>query len=285
MHDPAGRSGVYGRAPDEWEQVLRSALDSGEPARVRSTLCALADEIGAQTDRVDRHAAEPVVDRLVEQARRLIRGAPTTEEALQQELGAERQLWAGFRERYRETFVPPPLRPFLGSCCLFVAPAETPPTFEGFDKFHGHASGRCAEAVTLFLDHGATAGGPPDTPPNFFSAFHAATGQFVVLRAYRTSLPRGAGAACILEHLHALIPDPGALKELIFDNVQNTASYRAHVGERGGVASLRGGVGVHDSPLGRLGARLLAELGLQATGVRPALDGFGFLDLVIGIGQ
>jgi hypothetical protein len=282
--EPALQSGVFGRAPDEWEQVLFAALDRRDHQRLRRALRLLQQEIRAQDDQVDRRAHAPALDRLVEQARRLLAAAPTEGQALQDELAAERGIWSGFRQRYRDELVPSPLRPFLGSSALFVAPAADPPTFAGFDKYHGLGGGDPGEAVTLF--HQRTLVGvhvAASTPPNFFSSFSPRRGRFVVQRAYRTSLPRGAGAACILEHLRALVPDATALRGLSFDNVQNSASYRAHVDHVDGVPTLRRGVPVDGSPLGRLGARLLTELGLEPAGVRSTLDGFGFLDLVIDV--
>ena len=266
----ADSSGVYGFAPEQWEQALDRALESHDHRLLRLTLGALRSEIGDQAETVMGHASAPHVDRLVEQARRLLSSEPTAMQSLEDELDRERRVWAGFRERYRQVFVPERLHPFLESCGLFLRPVDGGAQFRGFAKYVATSE---EEAITLYLDDGE------GTPPNFFSAYDANRGRFVVLRAYRTSLPRGAGKSCILEHLEQLAPSPGDLRELVYDNVQNRATYRAHVEQVGGARRLRDGVGTDDTPLGRLTGRILADRGQRVTDVRPVLDGFGFLDL------
>jgi hypothetical protein len=272
--DLATITGVYGRAPSEWEDLLVEALHQNAHADVRKALCALGREIQEQNSSVESSAGRPRLERLVEQARRLTRSEPTELEALEGELNRERGLWASYRERYREAFVPPALQSYLDSCCVFVQPSADGVQFHGFDKYRGLSPTR-GEAVTLFS-------GPGDgTPPNFLSRYEPRQDRFVVERAYRTTLPRGAGLGCILEHIDALVPEDGGPAELVFDNVKNSATFVAHVQVCDGVPSLRPGVDGADSPLGRLGQRLLARRGRTVVGVRPTLDAFGFLDLTL----
>lgn len=272
--DLATTTGVYGRAPSEWEAVFTHALRDNAHADLRAALSALGREIQEQLSSVEQRAAGPRLQRLVEQARRLTRSEPTELEALQGELDRERTLWASYRKRYREAFVPTALQPYLDSCAVFVQPSAEGPQFTGFDKYRGW-SARTGEAVTLFAGPG---GG---TPPNFFSRYEARSDRFVVERAYRTTLPRGAGMDCILEHLDALVPEDRGPAEFVFDNVKNSATFDAHVEVRDAVPRLRSGVGCTDSPLGRLGQRLLQHRGRAVVGVRPTLDAYGFLDLTL----
>jgi len=183
MENEAEQTGVFGRAPSQWEQRFAHALDEHDHAAVRAALRDLQKELSHQAERIERIAKAPGLDRLMEQARRLLRAGPTGAEALELEQDAERRLWAGYRERYQEVFVPDVLRPFLGSCGLFLRPvADRGVQYGGFDKYAGADDD---EAVTLFR--------PADggTPPNFFSSFDRRDGSFVVERAYRTTLPRG----------------------------------------------------------------------------------------------
>jgi len=272
-------TGAFGLAADDWDRDLQAALDGRDHGTLHRLLGELHREMDQEADAVLRHAEGPHLDRLVEQARRLVTAAPTQQEALEDELTRERRLWAGFRQRYRDTFLPTELHPFVESSGLFLEPAAGGVQFEGFEKYAAHGDGATREAVTLFRrsDDSAARG----TPANFFSAFEAATGRFTVARAYRTILPRGAGQACIAEHLAWLVPDPGALRQLMFDNVQHSATYAALVDVSGVEACLRPDVDAQECPLGRLGGRLVAGMGLRVAGLRPALDGFGFLDLVL----
>ncbi len=272
--DPTTTTGVYGRAPSEWEDVLTDALRERAHEDMRAALGALGREIQEQTSSVERRAEAPRLERLVEQARRLTRSEPTQLEALEGELDHERVLWASYRERYREAFVPARLQPYLDSCAVFVQPCTDGAQFSGFDKYRGW-SARSGEAVTLFA-------GPGDgTPPNFFSRYERRPDRFVVERAYRTTLPRGAGMDCILEHLDVLVPPDRGPAELVFDNVKNSATFDAHVEVVDGAPRLRTGVTGADSPLGRLGQRLLERRGRAVAGVRPTLDAYGFLDLTL----
>lgn len=275
--DPVTTTGVYGRAPAEWESVFTDALHQHAHAALRTALGVLSREIQEQTSSVEERAEGPRLERLVEQARRVLRAEPTQLEALEGELDRERAVWARYRKRYREAFVPTALQPYLDSCAVFVQPCAEGVQFPGFDKYRGW-SVRTGEAVTLFAGSG---GG---TPPNFFSRYEAHGDRFVIERAYRTSLPRGAGMDCILEHLDALVAADRGPAELVFDNVKNSATFATHVEVRDGVPHLRSGVGVTDSPLGRLGQRLLQRRHRTVVGVRPTLDAYGFLDLVLTSG-
>lgn len=277
MEDDAEQTGTFGRAPSQWEQAFARALDTHDHVAVRAALRDLRTELTAQTDRIQRLEGTPGLDRLMEQARRLLRAEPTATEALEIEQAAERRLWAGYRERYRQTFVPEVLHPFLGSCGLFLRPvSERGAQYPGFDKYTGLSA---TEAVTLFL------GGGGGTPPNFFSSFDPHSGTFVVERAYRTQLPRGSGATVIAEHVAQLVPAPADLAALVFENVQNPATYAAHVDTSGEQPRLRDGIGPADSPLGRLGQRILTSRGQLLAAAQPTLDAFGFLDLRLTVGQ
>ncbi len=267
-------TGAYGRAPSEWEGVFTDALRDHAHTDLRRALRALGREIQEQTSNVDERAEGPRLERLVEQARRVLRSEPTEAEALELELDHERALWASWRQRYREAFIPTALQPYLDSCGVFVQPCVEGVQFDGFDKFRGW-SPRRGEALTLFA-------GPGDgAPPNFFSRYEARHDRFVVERAYRTTLPRGAGKTCILEHLDALVPAGRGPTELVFDNVKNSATFDAHVVLADDGPHLRPDVPWQASPLGRLGHRLLQHRGRTITDVRPTLDAFGFLDLVL----
>lgn len=272
--DPTTTTGVFGRAPSEWEDVFTDALRDHAHADLRRALRALGGEIQEQTSSVEQRAEGPRLERLVEQARRVLRSEPTDLEALEDELAHERVLWTRYRRRYREAFIPSSLRPYLDSCGVFVQPCADGVQFDGFDKYRGW-SARSGEAVTLFSGPGEA------TPPNFFSRYEARHDRFVVERAYRTTLPRGAGSACILEHLAAVVPADGGPAELVFDNVKNSATFDAHVVDGVDGPSLRPAVPWQDSPLGRLGQRLLQRRGRTITDVRPTLDAFRFLDLVL----
>ena len=277
MDDEAEQTGAFGRAPSQWEQALIEALDDRDNAAVRAALHALRAELSAQAEQIQRLEDAPGLDRLMDQARRLLRAGPTDTEILEREQDAERRLWSGYRDRYRQIFVPEPLHPFLGSCGLFLRPVtDLGAQYTGFDKY---AASSRTEAVTLFQGRG------DGIPPNFFSSFDPRDGTLVVQRAYRTQLPRGAGATVIAEHVEQLVPDPADLRALVFENVQNSATYAAHVDTSGEWPRLRDGIGPGDSALGRLGGRVLALRGQLPTAVRPTLDTFGFLDLRLVVGR
>jgi len=277
MDNDAGQTGAYGRAPSQWERTFMDALDAHDHAAVRAALLALQEELTDQDARIRRLEDAPGLDRLMEQARRLLRAEPTGAEALEAEQDEERRLWAGYRQRYEQTFVPEALHPFLGSCGLLLRPTpDRGVQFAGFDKY---AASSPSEAVTLFLAPGA------GTPPNFFSSFDGRDGTFVVERAYRTSLPRGSGAEVIAEQTAELVPDPADLRAIAFENVQNQATYDVHVDAAGDRPRLRQGIAPGASPLGRLARRVLATRGQVVTEARPTLDAFGFLDLRLVAGE
>jgi hypothetical protein len=273
---------AYGEAPRQWEQALIDALDLRDHARLKQTLASLRTELGSQVRLLDRMDRAPVLDHLVEHARRLLRSAPTQQEALERELAQERRLWAAFRERYREHFVPAALRPFLASSSLFVCPSTTGVQYDGFEKYTGHSNGFLREAMTLFhkIPTGETVGEKLATPPNIVTCFDEHNSRFVVYRVYKTDLPRNAGKDCILEQIALLIPDLSSLRELVFDNVQNSKTYETHVIREGnGIRRLRENVDIDQTPLGRFALRILSDLELKAASIRPVLDSFGFLDL------
>ncbi len=276
------RDPVCGRPPEDWAGDLTAALDRHDHGVLARVLTELQREIQGQAVEVTLRATGATLDLLVEQARRILSAEPTEFEALEVELDEERRLWKRFREQYRDTFVPPELHPFLDSCCVLLAPQSGGVQFPGFSKLAGISRGAVEHAVTLFARE--VGAGEGDTPANFFGTLDRRQGRFTVDRCYRTFLPRGAGEACIAEQLAALLDEPRQLRELVFDNVQNRATYRAHVavGEAG--PRLREGVAWDRSPLGRLGGRVLARLDLGVTAARPRLDAFGFLDLGLEVG-
>jgi hypothetical protein len=222
---------------------------------------------------------------LVEQARRIVRSDPTHGESLETELARERKLWADFRQKYRQTFIPRDLRPFLRSSGVFLSPSSTEPRFEGFDKFYGCSKGAVHEAVTLYSrrDTDPSSEGAVLTPPNFFCLFDPRASRFTVLRAYRTHLPRGAGQKCLFEQLVSLVDPPGDLKAFTFDKVQNTATYRVFVTTRKDSTLVRDDPCPEDAPLVRLGRRLIRAIGRTPGPVSVTLDPFGFLDLIITV--
>lgn len=276
------RDTVRGRSPEAWSADLTRALDRRDHESLRRVLARLQREICGQAEEVTRRSAGPTLDLLVEQARRILGSEPTDSEELEGELDEERRLWARFRERYRTTFVPAELHPFLDSCCAFLGPLDDGVQFPGFQKLGGVARGGVDHAVTLFARRDGPVEG--ETPANFFGTLDRRRGRFTVDRCYRTFLPRGAGELCIHEQLASLLDDPVELRELVFDNVQNTATYEAHVVVGDGGVRVREGVGWQETPLGRLGGRILSRTGRTVIRAHPRLDAFGFLDLGLEIG-
>jgi hypothetical protein len=275
------RPADFGRRPENWRRILGEALDGRDHEGVRQALVLLRAEIRAQDEELECREREAGLDRLVEQARRLLGAEPTAAERLEQELSRERALWATFRERYRDVFVPADLQPFLDSCAAFLAPARGGVQYDGCDKYVGRIDGRSPQIVTLFRPAGEEH--VDETPANFFARHEPASGRLTVERCYRTFLPRGAGEAVIHEQLTALVAAPADLRELVFDNVQNRATYDAHVDRVETGTVVRPGVSWDASPLGRLAGRVLARSGRVVDGAVPRLDGFGFLDLVLSV--
>ncbi len=267
--------------PQEWGRSLQEALESGDRDALHEVLGRLRRELDLEEDLVIDIRRSPFTDRLIEQARRLVQATPTEQEKLVDELISERKLWSEYRQRYRESFVPAKLQPFLDGCAAFIRPAEDGVRYEGFEKYAGQTEGRQREAATLFVPIGDKA---KEAPPNFFSNFEEARGRLQVRRCYRTVLPRGAGTACMVEQVRALVPTPANLRALAFDNVQNRATYAAYVDNHGEERRLRETVDIGDSPLGRLASRILIECGLTPDVPRPCLDTYGILDLEFPVG-
>jgi hypothetical protein len=276
--------GAFGRSARAWQRELAEALDRGDHTALRETLRLMRQEMSGEVETLGRAERAPLLDRLTEHARRLLRSAPTELEAVEDELTAERRAWADYRRRYREAFVPAELHPYLESCAVFVAPDALGVQFSGFDKHTGRSAGSRAEAVTLFV---RSPDAPVDeegyVPPNFFTGYDEAAGELVVRRAYRTVLPHGAGTAIIAEHADALVRDRSRLRRIRFDDVQNRPTYTAFVETVEGTPRARPGLGVGVTPLGRTATRVLARLGLAPAAAVPVLDGFGALDLVVEV--
>jgi hypothetical protein len=275
-------SGEVGYSADEWADRLGAALDRGDHDELRGLITEMRGEMRGEARHLSRHGRAPLLERLTEHARRLLSSDPTEIEALEAELVEERRILRDFKSRYTGSYLPAVLRPFLESCCVFVGPTEGGAQFDGFDKYGGQTVGRRREAVTLYTRSEAGAGEDADyVPPNFFSAFDGAYGEFVVRRAYRTVLPRGAGTECILEHVRELVPDLGDLRRVRIDDVQNRPTYDAHVSTAEGARRLRKSAEAEHTPLGRLSTRILERLGLAVESMDAHLDGFGVLDLVV----
>ncbi len=267
--------------PQEWDRSLQEALDSGNRDALHDALGRLRRELDLEEDLVIGFQRRPLTDRLLEQARRLVQVAPTEQEALMEELIAERKLWSEYRQRYRESFVPSELQPFLDGCAAFIRPVEDGIQYDGFEKYTGHTKGRHREAATLFVPIGDKEG---EAPPNFFSNFEEARGRFQVRRCYRTVLPRGGGTACMIEQVRTLVPNPADLRALAFNNVQNRSTYDAYVDNPGEERRLRDRVEIGDSPLGRLASRIFVGCGLTPGMPQPSLDTYGILDLEFPVG-
>jgi hypothetical protein len=272
--------GAFGHSAEEWEQRLTRSLERGDHAAMREVLLAMRAEMRGEVGELGRFGRAPLLDRLAEHARRLLRSDPTELEALEEELARERKAWVNFRRRYRATFVPEDLHPFLRSCGVFIGPDETGVQFNGFDKYAGQTEGVRREAITLFV----RSGDPPEdeegyVPPNFFSFYDEPHRQFEVRRAYRTVLPRGAGTECVHEHVTRLVPQVSELERFGYDDVQNRPTFNAFVGETEGVMRLRASPPIESTPLGRVAMRVLASLDLEPVDTLPTLDRYGTLDL------
>ncbi|MBW2277828.1 MAG: hypothetical protein JRF63_10070 [Deltaproteobacteria bacterium] len=276
--------GAFGQSVTEWERRLTGALERGDHAELKQTLLTMRTEMRCEAGELGRFGRAPFLDRLSEHTRRLLRSEPTDIEALETELAAERKAWAGFRRRFRATFVPEDLHPFLRSCGVFISPDRDGVQFDGFDKYSGLARGPRREAITLFVRNGE----PPDdeegyVPPNFFSFYNEAHCDFEVRRAYRTVLPKGSGTDCILEHVERLVPDIGELEQFGFEDVQNRPTYGAYVEDLDGDLRLRDLPGIDATPLGRVAIRVLAKLGLELNEELPNLDPYDVLDLSFSV--
>jgi len=276
--------GAYGHSAEEWERRLGEALARGDHAELKSALLEMRAEMRSEVGELGRFGRAPFLDRLAEHTRRLLRSEPTDLEALEDELSAERDTWAGFRRRYRTAFVPEDLHPFLRSCGVFISPDPEGVQFEGFDKYCGLGQGPRREAITLFVRSGEPAEDEEGyVPPNFFSYYDEAHRDFEVRRSYRTVLPRGGGTDCIVEQVERLVREPGELEQFGFDDVQNRPTYRAYVREADGDSELGELPGIDTTPLGRCAVRVLGRLGLEPVEELPALDPFGVLDLSFAV--
>jgi len=276
--------GAYGHSAGEWERRLAEALGRGDHLALREMLQTMREEMHGEVGEVGRLERAPLLDRLTEHARRLLRSDPTETEALEGELAAERRIWVDFRRRYRAAFVPEDLHPFLRSCAVFIGPDRDGVQYEGFAKYSGRTDGPRREAVTLFVRSGEP---PADeegyVPPNFFSFYDEAAREFEVRRAYRTVLPKGAGTDCVHEHVTRLVRDNDRIDRFGFDDVQNRRTFRAYVEERDGKFALRALPAPTETPLGRVALRVLSRVGLEPAEARPALDPFGALDLIFTV--
>lgn len=273
----ASTTGIYGHAAEDWERILDQALDQHDHEGLLSALFELNAELHHENAVISGFQRGPRIDRLVEQARRILASEPTVSEVFEEQAFRERELWSRYRERYRQAFIPAPLHGFLSTSAVFIEPTGEGTRFPGFDKFGGvDLRGNHREAVTLFY---ADEGDNTQIPANFFGCFDVHRGRFTVERAYRTDLPCGAGRAIIAEQIRALVPDLGQLREFEWDNVQNLATYQVFVDDEGDSPRLRPTVDVAQAPLVRVGRRILESVGLNSTGVTPTLDQFGFMDL------
>ena len=269
----------YGRLPEQWEEVLSTALERGERAELEALLLELRKEMRDERDALARREAGPFLDRLMEHARGLLTSEPTETEALRMELSQERSRWAAYRQRYRDAFVPMELHPFLKSCGVFLRPVTDGVQYPDFQKYSGCSDGQVREAVTLFWRPQQESEGIP----HYFSSFDHDGGTCVVYRAYRFGMPRGSGAECILELIRTQVPDLTKLRFLKLDNVEERVTYDAHVAIENGVPTLRPNVEASGSPLGRLAQRLLDRLGLKMKSYKAFVDDYGFLDLLFEV--
>ncbi len=279
-----GDSGAYGFSPDEWRSRLTEALSKGDFASLQSALDEFGGEIKDECRAVSKFDNSPFIDRLVEQARKLVSSEPTDTERLRDELKSERRLWAEFRQQYRETFVPDCLHPYLVDLAVFLAPSADGPIYKGFDKYSGCKDGNRVEAVTLFDPHRVDEAGETGAPPpNFYTSYIKRERHFIVHRAYRSELPRGSGEACLFEHIKFMAGSPPKLDGLSFENVQNSETYNIFVVTEEGDTRESVNPDVNDAPLVRLGRRLMARIGITDLDVRVALDSYGFMDLHLSI--
>lgn len=277
-------AGVFGYSPEQWREHLSQCLESGDFAGLKEILVRFGDEIQSETTVISQHLHSPLFDRLVEQARRLVQSEPTDLELLSDELTSERKLWADFRRKYRETFVPESLHPYLDDLAVFVAPSVESPVYDGFDKYTGYGQGRKSEAVTLFDPHRDPACNRGfELVPNFFTAYNHEERRFIIHRAYRRDLPQGAGEECLFEHMTVFTEGSLRLAKLTVENVQNAATYAVFVSDQEGQKTVVEDPKIDNAPLVRLGNRLIERFGGTVNDVSVNLDSYGFLDLHMGV--
>ena len=85
-------SGAHGLSPSQWSEKLEGALESRDQTDLKELLMDLTLEIRDEADSISRFDRGPVLDRLVEHARRFALSDPTQMEALAKELDDERKL-------------------------------------------------------------------------------------------------------------------------------------------------------------------------------------------------
>ncbi|MBN1946887.1 MAG: hypothetical protein JW797_14535 [Bradymonadales bacterium] len=289
MADQTGRpQALYGRQPGQWEQILCQVLDERDHERLFELLNGLQGEVCAQAGHLEAFDKGPFLGRLVEQGRRLLSASPTDTELLEAEQAQERALWCSYRQRYREAFIPGEIHAYLKSCGAFVRPSAGGVQFEGFDKYMGHTTGPQREVVTLFTrrQDRTEPADAAESPPNFFSTYDRKQGRFIIGRAFRTSLPPGSGQAVLVEQVRTLLCEPGdRLAELVWDQVTNQPTYDALVAREGDRCRVNPEGRWQETPLGRVGARLIEALGGTVERAEAILDPFGFLDLVLVVGK
>ncbi len=273
----ASTTGIYGHAAEDWEQILDGALDRHDHEALSRALFELHGELHHENTVISRYRRGPRIDRLVEQARRILGSEPTVSEVFEEEADRERRLWSRYQERYRQAFIPAALHGYLSTSAVFVEPTGEGAQYPGFDKFVGQdLQGNRREAVTLFHPQDKSVEDP--VPANFFACYDVRRGRFTVERAYRTDLPRGAGCTLIAEQIRALVSDESPLREFEWDNVQNQPTYDAFVEDEEN-PRLRGEADPESAPLVHIGRRILAQVGSSSVQTTPTLDRFGFLDL------
>lgn len=268
-----------GHNPEEWEEMLTNALENLDHKEAKKMLSDLSVEIREEEIVVDKMRDLPALDLVLECVRRLTNADPTDLESVEDELIEESRLWAEYRERYKDIFIPDVLEPYLRKTAALVSPDKEGLQFEGFQKYTGIYKGVGKEAVTLFY----SPAGPSDRAPNFFARFGKRSGSLIISRAYRMDLPPGAGSACISEHIEWLCPDTSHISRICIDNIKNPVTFDACVkisSEGKKKWQLRDGADPLDTPLGKLARKLSDRAGLDIISSKATLDGFGFLDLI-----
>ena len=271
--------GSMGQNPEEWEEMLTHALKNRDHKKAKRMLFDLSVEIKDEEMVVDKMRDLPALDLLLEWVRRLIKADPTDLESVEDELMEESRLWAEYRERYTDIFIPDVLEPYLSKTAALVSPDKEGLQFEGFQKYTGIYKGLGEEAVTLFY----SSAGPSDRAPNFFTRFEKRLESLIISRAYRMDLPPGAGSACLSEHIAWLCPEPSHIRRICMDNIKNPVTFDACVtisSEGKKKWQLRDGADLLDTPLGKLAKKLSDRAGLNIMSSKATLDGFGFLDLI-----
>lgn len=275
---PKHRLTIMGREAAEWEQMLTHAMKNRDYHTMRSIILDLGNELMEQRDAVRKIQDHPALDHIVEWARRLVNTEPTDLESIEAELETEAYLWNTFQHRYRETFIPDELHPYIRCTPVMVSPDETGVQYQGFQKFSGVNEGACSEAVTLFHNPA----GPTGNAPNFFTRYKRRGNKVVIARAYRIGLPPGSGTNCIKEHITRLCDNPRRIQQIYIDNIQNSATYNTCVERTNSQQQWKARENANPvkTPLGKLATRLAQSCGLIISSVQMSLDEYGFLDLI-----